>query len=156
MGLYRKSEKREWWQLQAMPTYKEALINEVERGTCSSMQFCPYAEGGMATAAGGFDLGSLVPELPSAGLINQLLNPWNRVNLASMVMSLVNLFLYLGLRRHNILAAGGTNVDVKVQNIPIPQGPTTPTVELIPGPLSRGRPPFPSTSTSTPVPASSA
>ena len=40
LGLYRESEKREWWQLQAMPAYKEALINKVERGTCTSMQAC--------------------------------------------------------------------------------------------------------------------
>ena len=100
MGLYRKSEKREWWQLQAMPTYKEALINEVERGTCSSMQFCPYAEGRMATAAGGFDLGSLVPELPSAGLINQLLNRWNWVNLASMVITFWRLEVPMSMSRY--------------------------------------------------------
>ena len=75
LGLYSKSEKREWRQLQAMPAYKEALINMVERRTCTSMQACPYAEGGMAAAAASFDLGSLTPELPGANLINQLLNP---------------------------------------------------------------------------------
>ena len=95
LGLYSESQKRKWRQLQAMPAYKEALINEVERGTCTSMQACLYAEGGMATAAGGFDLGSLTPELPGTNLINQLLNPWNWVNVASMLMSIVNLFLYL-------------------------------------------------------------
>ena len=60
-----------------MPAYKEALINEVKCGTCSSMRACLYAEGGMATAIGSFDLGSLVPELPHARIINQLINPWN-------------------------------------------------------------------------------
>ena len=77
-----------------MPAYKEALINKVERGTCSSMRACFYAEGRMAAATGGFVLGSLVLELPGAGVINQLINPWNWVNLASMIISLVNLFLY--------------------------------------------------------------
>ena len=52
MGLYSKREKSECRQLQAMPAYKEALINEVERSTCSSMQTCPYAKGGMVAAAG--------------------------------------------------------------------------------------------------------
>ena len=60
-----------------MPAYKEALINEVERSTCSSMRACPYDEGGMAAVTGDVDLGSLVPELPGAGVINQLINPWN-------------------------------------------------------------------------------
>ena len=109
--------------------YKEALINEVERGTCSSMQACPYAEGGMAAAAGGFDLGSLTPELPGANLINQLLNPWNWVNMASMLMSMVNLFLYLCLQLQTLAAAGSTNVDVKVQNMPITEVLRTPAVE---------------------------
>ena len=112
-----------------MPAYKEALINEVERGTCTSMQACLYAEGGMATAAGGFDLGSLTPELPGTNLINQLLNPWNWVNVASMLMSIVNLFLYLRLRRQTLAAAGGTNINVKVQNMPITEVPRTPAVE---------------------------
>ena len=78
MGLYSESEKREWRQLQAMPAYKEAVINVVECGTCSSMRACLYAEGGrMAAATGGFDLGSLVPELPHARIINQLIIPLN-------------------------------------------------------------------------------
>ena len=34
------------------------------------MQSCLYAEGGMVAAAGGFDLGSLTPELPGGNLIN--------------------------------------------------------------------------------------
>ena len=46
MDLYSKSQKREWRQLQAMPAYKEAVINVVEWGTCSSMRACLYAEGG--------------------------------------------------------------------------------------------------------------
>ena len=129
LGLYSESEKQEWRQLQAMPAYKEALINEVERGTCASMQSCPYAKGGMAAAAGGFDLGSLTPELPGASLINQLLNPWNWLNMASMLMSTVNLFLYLRLQRQSITAAGGTNVGVKVQNLPITKAPFTPAAE---------------------------
>ena len=66
MDLYSKSQKREWRQLQAMPAYKEALINVVECGTCSSMRACPYAEGRMAAATGGFDLSSLIPKLPGA------------------------------------------------------------------------------------------
>ena len=74
MGLNSENEKREWQQLQAMPSYKEALIKEVERSTCSSMQSCPYVEDGMAAAACGFDLESLV--------LNQLLNPWSWMNLA--------------------------------------------------------------------------
>ena len=77
-----------------MPAYKEALINEVKCGTCSFMRACLYAEGRMAAATGGFDLGSLVPELPHARIINQLINPWNWINLASLATSLVNLFLY--------------------------------------------------------------
>ena len=98
MGLNSESEKREWRQLQAMPAYKEALINEVECGTCAFMRACPYAEGGMAAATGGFDLGSLVPKLPGAGLIDQLTNPWNWMNLASLATCLVNLFLSYRLR----------------------------------------------------------
>ena len=98
LGLYSESEKREWRQLQAMPAYKEALINEVERGTCTSMQDCPYAEGGVAAAAGGFDLGSLVPELPGTAFIKQVLDPWNWMNIASMLISAINLLLYLRLR----------------------------------------------------------
>ena len=60
-----------------MPAYKEALINEVKCGTCSSMRACLYAEGRMAAATGGFDLCSLVPELPHARIINQLIIPLN-------------------------------------------------------------------------------
>ena len=63
------------------------------------MRACPYAEGGMAAATGGFDLGSLVPKLPGAGLIDQLTNPWNWMNLANQAASLVNLFLYYRLHR---------------------------------------------------------
>ena len=48
----------------------------------------------MDAATGCFNLGSLVPELPGASLINQLTNPWNWVNLASLITALVNLFLY--------------------------------------------------------------
>ena len=54
----------------------------------------------MAAAAGGFDLGSLVPELPGTALIKQVLDPWNWMNVSSMLMSAVNLLLYLRLRRH--------------------------------------------------------
>ena len=97
------------------------------------MQDCPYAEGGMATAAGGFNLGSLVPEMPGTALIKQILDPWNWMNVASMLMSAVNLLLYL--RLQTIAAAGSTNVDVQVQNMPVTEVPRTPAVELraIPG-----------------------
>ena len=84
----------------------------------------------MAAAACGFNLGSLVPELPGARVINQLLNLWNWMNLASMITSRVNLILYLCLRQHNISSAGGTNVDIKVQNVPIVEGHPTLAVEL--------------------------
>ena len=47
LGLYSESQKRKGRQLQAMPAYKEALINKVEHGTCTSMQACPYTKGGM-------------------------------------------------------------------------------------------------------------
>ena len=74
-------------------------------------------------------MGSLTPELPGANLINQLLNPLNWVNVASMLMSIVNLFLYLRLRLQTLPADTGTNVDVKVQNMPITEAPHTPAVE---------------------------
>ena len=82
LGLH--SKKQEWKQLQEMPTYKEALINEVERSTCASMCVCPYAKGRMAAATSSFDLGSLVPKIPGARLISQLTNPWNLVSLSSL------------------------------------------------------------------------
>ena len=72
---------------------------------------------------------SLVSELPGTRVINQLLNPWNWLNMASMLMSTVNLFLYLRLQQQSIAAAGGTNVGVKVQNLPITKAPFTPAVE---------------------------
>ena len=83
----------------------------------------------MAVAAGGFNLGSLVPELPGAALIKQMLNPWNWMNVASMLMSIVNLFLYLCLRQQTLAAAGGTNINIKVQNMPITEVPHTPAVK---------------------------
>ena len=86
LGLH--SKKQEWKQLQEMPTYKEALINEVERSTCASMCVCPYAKGRMAAATSSFDLGSLVPKIPSARLISQLTDPWNLVSLSSLNDSL--------------------------------------------------------------------
>ena len=59
-----------------VPIWLPGHRNECD-GTCSSMRVCPYTEGRMAAATSGFDLGSLVPELPGAGVINQLINPWN-------------------------------------------------------------------------------
>ena len=110
----------------------------------------------MAAAAGGFDLGSLVPELPGVGVINQLLNPWNRMNFASIITSLVNLFLYLRLRRHNIPSAGGTIVDVRVQNVPIIEGRPTTAVELHDPPTIQGQAPLPLIFEVNPIPPLSA
>ena len=151
LGLYSESEKQEWRQLQAMPAYKEALINEVERGTCASMQSCPYAKGGMAAAAGGFDLGSLTPELPGASLINQLLNPWNWLNMASMLMSTVNLFLYLGRASQRLVAPTSAS---RYRTYPSPRPHSRPRPRGTSGPANK--PPSTSTLRATLGPASAA
>ena len=70
----------------------------------------------MAATTSGFHLGSLVPKLPGTGLIDQLANPWNQMNLASLAASFVNLFLYYRLHSQNHVATD-RNIDVKVQNI---------------------------------------
>ena len=81
---------------------------------------------------------SLVPELPGARVINQLLNPWNWVNFASMTISLVNLFLYHRLRQHNSALAGGTNINIKVQNVPIIEERSIPAINLRDRPTIEG------------------
>ena len=92
----------------------------------------------MAAATGGFDLGSLVPKLPGAGLIDQLTNPWNWMNLASQAASLVNLFLYYRLHRQDPAVNGGTNVDVKVQNVPVIEERASAAVEMMTRPAAGG------------------
>ena len=62
------------------------------------MQSCSYTTGRMAAATGSFDLGSLVPKIPGAGLISQLSNPWHWVSVLSLVASFVDLLLYYQLR----------------------------------------------------------
>ena len=48
-----------------------------------------------------------------------------------MLMSVVNLFLYLRLRWQTLAAAGTTNVDVQVQIMPITEVPCTPAIERL-------------------------
>ena len=97
----------------------------------------------MAATTSGFHLGSLVPKLPGTGLIGQLANPWNQMNLASLAASFVNLFLYYRLHSQNHTATGRTNIDVKVQNIPLIEERTPAAVEVVTRPAIAGPPRLP-------------
>ena len=104
------------------------------------MQSCPWREAEWPLLPAASTSEASYPCYLAQG---QLANPWNHINLASLAASFVNLFLYYRLHSQNHTATGRTNIDVKVQNIPLIEERTPAAVEVVTRPAIGGPPRLP-------------